>query len=504
LANKDRENVMEVVSNIHCKFRWCLSGTPKHANFNDVSNLASLLGVHLGIDEVLPGMKLSKKYLSENENSGLESLSHYLESHSMQWHGRRHELAQAFLNRFVRQNVAEIDEIPFEEHVCMVSLPAVERAIYMELETHLKSLEMNCKTAQKSKRNSTGDRESRMQRILEDSESGEEALLKCCSHFNMSSSLIALETVNDIIELRTTEKNRLETEMTQSLAAAFRHRERIFKHHSRLHKRCWSTITATGKGDVHDALRVFLEEVETMKSVIHGADTEINKNICLQVKNGEELSSSVKGASCTYFESHNDSGKSIDETTLFEMKLALRNHMHVVRSLTKELCGRIRSLRYIENIRQFQLNEKAFQCALCEEVITDSSHSIGVLSCCGHAGCINCLHSCASEGKCVIPDCSARVSLEHIASTDRLGVGNNVGSGRYGRKLTAVVQKVQEILCNGNDDRIIVFCQFDDLTALVAKALDVNNIQSLQVKGTVMQQINTRQIGSTRTSTQIG
>ena len=90
LANKDREHVLEVVSNINCSFRWFLSGTPKHANFNDISNLAALLGVHLGIDEVLPGVKLNKKYLSSNDNSGLESLSHYLESRSLQWHFRRH------------------------------------------------------------------------------------------------------------------------------------------------------------------------------------------------------------------------------------------------------------------------------------------------------------------------------------------------------------------------------------------------------------------------------
>ena len=154
LTKKDREHVLEVVSNLNCSFRWFLSGTPKHSNFNDISILASLLGIHLGVDEMLPGLKLSKKYFTERENSGVESLSQYLENRSIHWHHRRHELAQSFLNRFVRQNVAEIDEIPFEEHICYIDLPPVERAIYMELETHLKSLEMNSKSAQKSKRKS--------------------------------------------------------------------------------------------------------------------------------------------------------------------------------------------------------------------------------------------------------------------------------------------------------------------------------------------------------------
>ena len=80
--------------------------------------------------------------------------------------------------RFVRQNIAEIDEIPQEEHINKVTLPPAERAIYLELETHLKSLEMNSQKAKKSKKSSKGDREKRMQQVLEDSADAEEALLK--------------------------------------------------------------------------------------------------------------------------------------------------------------------------------------------------------------------------------------------------------------------------------------------------------------------------------------
>jgi SNF2 family DNA or RNA helicase len=483
LACKDREHVLEVVSSIHCTFRWFLSGTPKHANFNDISTLAALLGVHLGIDEVLPGVKLNKKYLTNNNNSGLESLSHYLESRSVQWHFRRHKLSQSFLDRFVRQNVAEIDEIPYQEKICMISLPAVERAIYMELETHLKSLEMNCMTAQKSKRKSTGDRESRMKKILEDSDSGEEALLKCCCHFNMSSSFSALETIDDIIALRQNEKKRLEKEMVQSLESAFRQQNNIFRLQPD-----WSTVTVTGKGEIHDALQVFILDVDAMKSVPHGADIEINDNICTLVAKGRYHFESNPSEVCRLDSNDDDA---VDDATIFELKHALRNHMHFVRSLTKELCGRMRSLRYIQNIRQFQLANEVFKCTMCGIETSGAHHSIGVLSCCGHAGCIECLCKYANEGRCIIPDCCARVSTSHIASTDRLGVNNAMSSGRFGRKLTSVVQKVQEILGDGTDDRVIIFCQFDDLKSLVANALDASNIQSLQVKGTVTQQINT-------------
>jgi hypothetical protein len=44
-----------------------------------------------------------------------------------------------------------------------MDLPPAERAIYLELENYLKSLEMNSKKALKSKKSSKGDRENRMQ-----------------------------------------------------------------------------------------------------------------------------------------------------------------------------------------------------------------------------------------------------------------------------------------------------------------------------------------------------
>lgn len=509
LAKKDRERVLQFVYMIKSSFRWCLSGTPKHADFSDISRLARLLGVHLGVDEVLPGVKLNKKYFADMETTGLESISQYLESRSLQWHHRRQGLGQSFLDRFVRQNVAEIDEIPFEEHQCVVELPPAERAIYMELETHLKSLEMNSKNAQKSKRKSTGDRDSRMQKILQDSESGEEALLKCCSHFNMSSSSsAALKTLDDIIKLRETEKRNLEKEMTLAAAAAYRQRRRVLDFQPD-----WISVTTTGKGEVQDALGVFLAEVDSKQSVPHGADDEINDHVTCIVKQGERDFHANPTLLDSFFSDTGDceSGAdmstkvttkktasphdgAIDEVELFAMKQALRNHMHLVRSFAKELCGRTRSLRYIVHIRQFQRNaignESKFKCAKCpiNQVVMDE---MGVLSCCGHTGCLNCLRRQSGEGQCVVPDCSARVSTAHIVAAGMLGLDCKEScGGRFGRKLTAVVQKVKEII-EDRGDRVIIFCQFDDLKAKMREALSTSNIVSLEVKGTVLQQINT-------------
>jgi hypothetical protein len=158
LRDDKRSQTLSLVLAFKSHARWFLSGTPPHSNFNDIQTLATLMGVHLGVDESLPGAK----HRNNGENTGLESLSSYLELRSIQWHEKRQKRSQQFLDQFVRQNVAEISEIPYEEHIKSIVLPPAERAIYLELETHLKSLDMKSKSAQKSKNKSTGDRESRM------------------------------------------------------------------------------------------------------------------------------------------------------------------------------------------------------------------------------------------------------------------------------------------------------------------------------------------------------
>lgn len=108
MEKQDRQCTVEVVRKLNSSFRWFLSGTPKHSGFGDIRDLAGYLGVHLGIDEPPPGKKYNARFLEKGEKTGFERLSKFMEARSRQWHERRHGLAQSFLGRFVRQNVAEM------------------------------------------------------------------------------------------------------------------------------------------------------------------------------------------------------------------------------------------------------------------------------------------------------------------------------------------------------------------------------------------------------------
>lgn len=492
----DRARVQSVAIGLKSSFRWALSATPAHETFSDIRGLAALLGIHLGIDEDLPGEKNKK---DDQETPRSEKFSSLLEIRSVQWHEKRHLIAQSFLNRFVRQNIAEIDEIKCEEHTILVRLPAAERGIYLELETYLRSLDMAHRKALKTKKTTTSDRENRMRRILEDSHSGEEALLKRCAHFNKlssKSSVAALETCNMIIEQRQRELSECEAELISMVAAAIRQRNLILEK-----DRNWKGTTRTEKGEVEDTLERFIVDVSRKRSIQGGADDEIHQRISHVLEKAQaDVMEHPQKTGGTFLNEVKDGDDDVE--VLYSMKFALRNYMHKVRSVGKELRGRMQSLRYFRAVRDFQLSEgNGHQCVGHDSLLCDCQASggtvpcerLGVLSSCGHVGCLSCLESSADREACIEPSCQIHVKRTHIASAIALGADEQqAGGGRYGAKLTSIVDKVKEVVANG--DRAIVFSQFDDLKKKIGEALLDSGVKSLEVEGTVQKQVKTLDI----------
>lgn len=102
-----------------------------------------------------------------HDTDSLCDSQYFREAHTFAWYEQRHKMAQKFLDRFVRQNIAEIDEIPWREQVVRIQLPAAERALYVELKNHLEALDMkNNARSIKSKCKSDNDRETRLAQAL--------------------------------------------------------------------------------------------------------------------------------------------------------------------------------------------------------------------------------------------------------------------------------------------------------------------------------------------------
>lgn len=103
-------------------------------------SIAEFLHVHLGVNDDTEGSADAVKRKLKGQTAA-EAFHSFRETRTASWHGARYQVAQRFLNTFVRQNVAEIDEIPCSEEIVSITLPAAERAIYLELDHHINSLQ---------------------------------------------------------------------------------------------------------------------------------------------------------------------------------------------------------------------------------------------------------------------------------------------------------------------------------------------------------------------------
>ncbi|CDW99045.1 hypothetical protein [Sporisorium scitamineum] len=130
------------VTNLQARSKWILSGTPPTADFADVKSIAVFLNVHLGVDDDADTTKDSVRKAREKMRTAAEKFNNFREMHSPAWHHRRQEVAQRFLDRFVRSNEPEIGELPSQQLIKPIRLPAAESALYLELAHAIENLDL--------------------------------------------------------------------------------------------------------------------------------------------------------------------------------------------------------------------------------------------------------------------------------------------------------------------------------------------------------------------------
>ncbi|KAJ3287354.1 hypothetical protein HK104_008647 [Borealophlyctis nickersoniae] len=530
-------------------FRWVLSGTPPVHDFNAVKTIAVFLGVHLGVDDG----EIVKR--GRKDQTKAEKFHAFRETHSLAWHVRRHEIAQIFLDRYVRQNIAEIDEILCKEHIMRVTLPAAERAIYLELEHHLQAMEMNTKKGIKSKNAAHGDRERRLREVLGDSGSAEEALLKRCSHFDLhheKTKTDARSACEVIVAERTRQLNACKDDLVKYVSKA----QVCYKIINRMggyddpdqdmFARWQRGIQNEGVGDreatdmLIDILRLAgclgkAKNQEGDEELVSKSPGKLKKHLDLDADfftKGHKVSSPVaKGKGKAKVEDAKGKGKaketiegkgkakakpkgkgkakkseedgdedegekSDSDDEHKDMKLAdrqwyLRERVHALRKLAKELVGRVRSLRYFTAVRDLQksknINEISVTCPgmSCEgKTAKLPAEQVAVLSCCGHMGCLSCLSQHADQQECPAEGCDAQARPTSVVVAKTLGVEDTGRSGKFGIKIAEVVKLIKSIDVS---ERILIFVQFADLMEKVGEALTDARIGYLQVKGTAHQ-----------------
>jgi hypothetical protein len=131
-----------------------------------------------------------------------------------------------------------------------------------------------------------------------------------------------------------------------------------------------------------------------------------------------------------------------------------REQTHAIRRLTKELVGRVRSLRYFTIVRDLQKQRSEPPVISCPECGRDRVplEEIAVLSSCGHTGCFNDVKAAAENETCVYArsgKCKAAARVFNIVKGDTLGVDDYEREGKgkhFGMKLEKVIHLIKYVL----------------------------------------------------------
>ncbi|GAC98229.1 DNA repair protein rad8 [Pseudozyma hubeiensis SY62] len=509
------------VTSLQARSKWILSGTPPTADFADVKSIAVFLNVHLGVDDDADTTKDSVRKAREKMRTAAEKFNNFREMHSPAWHHRRQEVAQRFLDRFVRSNEPEIGELPSQQLIKPIRLPAAESALYLELAHAIENLDLRHqrkvfkarpkakakitaakaksgqdfiddddldsddsdggkkkkpkKAAAKEVKRKQGDpqlemshRDQRLIDTLGSSASPEEALLKRASVYDdfAGVDLDAMQGVDNAIKA------------CEYIAFADYVRN--------AHNAAW------GDRESKRMVREILDAANcTMNSVMRAAAkahfAPAGKLQAALKRRAKERAASEKGGG------GDDDGKKakVDpKAAAWAEEYHLRAMVHQLTRLRNELVGRVNALRFFTTIRDCQrahlegLNLKVVcpggsKCKHAGRPVPLSEVSIS--STCGHTGCRECILREAYIGKCPTLDCAALAKPTSIVQASSLGAEDDGKATRYGTKLALLCALLHRL---PSTERALVFCQFETLTATVAEALSAYNISFVQLTGT--------------------
>lgn len=245
-------------------------------------------------------------------------------------------------------------------------------------------------------------------------------MLKRCSHFDLdTSNENAMKACDVIVRERQNQLEDCQAELVKAIKAGVKREialgnvpdESIFSIWARTSK-----DTGVDDADASEMIRVMLEEADV-------DSIQKKKN-----RKSVELTTKVKDAIWEH-----------------------REATHEIRRLSKELVGRVRSLRFFTAVRDLQKQREVpldVSCVVCGRESIPIGE-VSVLSSCGHMGCSECVRNCADKEECVYRASGACISAAralNIVKAETLGVDDVARDGRgkhYGKKLEQVMELIK-------------------------------------------------------------
>lgn len=409
-----------------------------------------------------------------------------------------------------------------------VTLPAAERALYLELNQLLASNDFKVK---KGKVNVDNDRTRRIREVLGTSSSAGEALMRCASHFTLDDLKKKFENAPQacdvIVELRESQYQSLRVDFRKKLKLAewlakdCSTRVQHYPHwkgHIRSNQFGDSDCMEEIKNMIHEAeisydkndwtefyvtrtQKAEIENAEAAKAVAKpktaggkgnngkGKNTDSEDELIMDEDSESDDDQDLDGKDPNYVvepDNRRIKPEGFDDNKRMECAaVALRDVTNDLRKLSTELVSRQRCLRFFKCVRDIQktsstlpdkVSTKGCSCSSCGKTNLEPKE-ISVLSQCGHTMCNTCLKTYANrQDECVFFGCNAVNKAYQVIEAPELGVeDDDTRVGRhYGKKLEDIIRLIKNV---PKDDQVLLFVQFLDLAKKIAGAFLDNGIK---------------------------
>lgn len=432
--------------------RWVLSGTPALGSFADVDNISSFLGIRLGKYSARSntGKQTQVEEMQNDAQTKVEKFLAHKETMSLHWHQARHQHAQDFLDKFVRQNEPSLEHISCSESLRIIELDVAHHAVYLELSQHLISQRM----ALKRMKNTEGtDRTNRLNASLNGSSTGEDALLKCALLYDSNDGKSGLQV---LLQTRSKEYRETVSDLKRLLRGFEGHRRKKFKGLQKSNQE---------EGSISQLYMYF------------------RKDVCIDNWLGDDKATKKIRALLKDAEANPDCDELIIERKKVDEGIKnAKKALSKLRSTANQLTFRTRSERFIINVQSLlqPLCENSNLTRQCDAPDCRGGATIKDLfltSNCGHLSCGPCLSARTDNEVCVVPSCNTTVQDVNLVKAMHLGSQKEIEFGRsFGRKLDAVAKLIAEL---PDKDQCLVFVPDNRTINDLKELCDHHNIPHL-------------------------
>ncbi|KAF9883832.1 hypothetical protein FE257_002769 [Aspergillus nanangensis] len=500
-ANPDRLNPLLA---LQAHSRWVLSGTPPLNDFADVKTIAPFLDIHLGIDYDDEQSQNKRIKIIRKQRSDAETFQSFQPPRSEAWHRHRHEIAQRFLHQFARKNVAEIDEIPSTEHIVLVSQSPAEKAIYLELYKQLMTCNRQLRRSGRGKVSS--DQLERLDEIISNSSTAEEALVKRCSsialHGRWEGGKPEATTCKSLMEIREKQLADLKKAVREKLKLAAWVYCACDLKYEKFHKFIESVLRHDF-GDMEvtqEAYPLIKQAIRTSQGddwkmfFVHPCSASPDDDLPekmggLTAEQAEpDTPTGLKGRKGAKAERTTPAGKckSSQETRItlpkkptqpMEFEPVLREATSSLRGLFVEWVLRVRALRFLRTVRLVQAGSGFPQCDGCE-VKPIAIGDVHILGSCGHSLCCKCIVQTCEKEECAVEGCRGSGKKFNIIDASTLGRDEDRDTVYGGSKLDRLVGIIHAVAA---EERALLFIQYPELMEIASKALDLAGIKHTMI-----------------------